>query len=215
MSVESNWKQNVDISNYHFDWNRIEPAGYDYTWVGRFEGDWSKELEVVVRDSQPKTWRSRNKNQDDHQYEIEENDLVAAGMSKDTTILRKYYEVAPIFQKMVDHVGLADAEVIFHVQYPGEMLNLHVDKQYEYNEDETKTARILIFLEDFQAGQFFQMGTSFIQWRAGDIIWFDWKNIPHATANAGWEPRPIMVVTGTITEKTKKLMFPNHEPIKV
>ena len=42
------------------------------------------------------------------------------------------------------------------------------------------------------------------RWRAGDIHTFDWQNIPHATANASNKPRPMLVITGVMTEDTKK-----------
>lgn len=215
--TSSNWLAQKEKSNYHFDWNRQEPAGFDYTWIGRFEGNWEEELQTVIKSSEAKTWQSRSKNY--HKYDpkadAEEYDLIQAGMNKDQHIYHKYFEFKGTFKKMVDALGLENPKGAFHIQFPGEMLNLHVDKQYEYNEDPADTARFFIFLEDWKPGNFFQMGTSFIQWRKGDIVWFDWKNIPHATANAGWEPRSLITYTGTITDKTRQLMMPNHETIKV
>ena len=41
----SNWKQSKATSNYHFDWQREEMPGYDFRWISRFEGDWSRPLE--------------------------------------------------------------------------------------------------------------------------------------------------------------------------
>jgi len=46
----------------------------------------------------------------------------------------------------------------------------------------------------------------FDRWRAGDIHTFDWQNLPHATANASLTPRPMLVVTGVKTEKTRQLL---------
>ena len=86
------------------------------------------------------------------------------------------------------------------------MLNLHIDKQYEMNEDPSQIARFFIFLQDWKPGQFIQMGTTFLKWRKGDLMWFDWPHIPHASANAGWEPRCLIQVTGTITPNTKEIM---------
>lgn len=212
---KSNWTQGVLKSNYACEWDKEESYGYNAAWLGRFTGDWKDDLTEVIEFAEEKTWRSRNKNQDQEQYDMEEADLINAGMNKNQVILRKYFDVKGPFKKMVKATGLKDAQAVFHVQYPGEMLNLHFDKQYEYNEDEKKTARILIFLDDWQPGQFFQMGTSFLKWRSGDMYWFDWKNIPHATANAGWLPRPLLMVTGTISKKTKKLFIPDHNLTKV
>lgn len=213
----SNWKAGVEQSNYHFDWHRCELAGHDYKWLARFDCNWTTALDEIKQTAQPKTWATRGKKyHNDHpKLQAEENDLLNAGMSKDTVIFRKHFEFTGIWKKVIDSFGLVNTKQAFHIQYPGEMLNLHIDKQYEMNNDPSQVARFFIFLEDWKPGHFLQMGTSFIQWRKGDVIVFDWKNIPHASANAGWEPRCLIQLTGTITEKTKELFLGNNTRIKL
>jgi hypothetical protein len=204
----SNWQAGVNQSDYHFDWHRHELAGHDYRWLARFQGNWDNELEQVKELAQPKTWGTRGKQYHPSHPDLvaEENDLKAAGMSNDTVIFRKHFEFDGIWQRMIDELGLVNSKQAFHIQYPGEMLNLHIDKQYEMNSDPRKVARFFIFLEDWKPGHFLQMGTSFVQWRRGDLVWFDWPNMPHASANAGWEPRCLIQITGTVTSKTKDVM---------
>lgn len=214
--MESNWQIQKDRSNYHFDWLKQESVGYHATWVGRFEGDWDEELKTIIAESEPKTMRSRGKNfhPDDPGIESEEYDLEQAGMSADQVIFRKNWSIEGKFKKMTDYLGLVDTKGAFHIQYPGEMLNLHIDKHAELGDPE-KVVRFIIFLEDWKPGQVFMMGNEFLRWRKGDIYWFDWLNIPHATANCGWEPRASITWTGTMTLKTINIMKPTHEPIKV
>ena len=38
-----------------------------------------------------------------------------------------------------------------------------------------------------------------------------WQNIPHATANASNRPRPMLVITGVMTDKTREIL---SKPIK-
>lgn len=213
----SNWQKLSDRSNYHFDWQRQEPHGFDYRWLGRFEGDWSAELEHIKQVSEPKSWRSRGKKYAPQHPELddEEADLINAGMDVNQTIYRKHFDFEGPFARMLEETGLVDTKQAFHIQYPGEMLNLHIDKQYEMNENPLNVARFFVFLEDWKPGHFLQMGTSFIQWRKGDIIHFDWKNTPHASANAGWDPRCLCQITGTITQKTVSLMSGNRRTIEV
>ncbi len=213
----SNWQTGMQRSNYHFDWQRQETPGFDCRWITRFHGDWSQELEQVVAASSPKTWGTRGKvyHSDDPDLQAEEADLVTAGMNKDTVIFRKNFEFQGVFADMLQEIGLVDSKQAFHIQFPGEMLNLHVDKQYEMNSDPAQVARFFIFLEDWKPGHFVQMGTSFLQWRKGDVVWFDWRNMPHATANAGWEPRCLAQVTGTITERTRDLMSGIYPAIEI
>ena len=44
------------------------------------------------------------------------------------------------------------------------------------------------------------------QWRAGDVVTFDWQNIPHSTANAGHHPRVTFQITGVKTPDTDKFL---------
>jgi hypothetical protein len=207
----SNWEAGKTQSNYHFSWDRHELAGYDYRWVGRITAGWYKELEDIKQKAKPKTWSTRGKEYHPEHPDLvaEENDLTNAGMSKDAVIFRKHFEFEGIWKQVIDAFGMDNTKQAFHIQYPGEMLNLHIDKQYEMNEDASKIARFFIFLEDWKPGQFMQMGTSYMQWRRGDVVWFDWRNMPHASANAGWEPRCLIQLTGTITRKTEEILLYN------
>ena len=205
----SNWESGRAQSNYHFTWDRHELAGHDYRWITRITADWYNELDYIKQEAKPKTWGSRGKEYHPEHPDLlaEENDLINAGMSKDSVIFRKHFDFEGIWAKLIESFGMTDTKQAFHIQYPGEMLNLHIDKQYEMNEDANKVARFFIFLEDWKPGQFMQMGTSFLQWRRGDVVWFDWRNMPHASANAGWEPRCLIQLTGTITRSTEELLL--------
>lgn len=213
----SNWEAGVQQSDYHFNWERREIAGFDYKWIARFGGNWKKELEEVKDLAQPKTWGTRGKKYHPEHPDLiaEENDLRNAGMSTDTIIFRKYFEFDGIWKKMINELGLVNTKQAFHIQYPGEMLNLHIDKQYEMNDNPNEVARFFIFLEDWKPGHFLQMGTSFVQWHVGDLLWFDWKNMPHASANAGWEPRCLIQITGTQTRKTEELLLGKRKWIEI
>ena len=55
----------------------------------------------------------------------------------------------------------------------------------------------MIQLTDWQPGQFWSYGNyNYHQWRAGDVTTFDWANIPHSSANAGFDPRVTLQLTG-------------------
>ena len=73
-----------------------------------------------------------------------------------------------------------------HVQQPGEVWNLHIDKLNKWAPDTPeKILRVFVQLTDWRPGQFWEYGNfHWNQWRAGDISTFDWVNMPHCTANA-------------------------------
>jgi hypothetical protein len=71
-------------------------------------------------------------------------------------------------------------------------------------------------LDDWKLGQVFQLGTAnFHQWRRGDCITWDWKNIPHATCNMGWWDRPMLQITGYVTERTNEVIRYRSKDLRV
>jgi hypothetical protein len=139
----------------------------------------------------------------------EENDLITAGADPKMTIYRglKDFSQYPVLQRMTDVFALEPVKSKLHVQFTGESLNLHIDKLYDLDADPNNVIRIMVMLQDWEPGQFLMYGNQmFDRWRAGDIHTFDWQNLPHATANASLTPRPMLVVTGVKTEKTRQLL---------
>lgn len=207
------WHEELDIVL-----QQAQKKAHSHTWHG--------ELDIVNHLAQQETWRTRNKDyhKDDPNLAIraellavEEDDLINAGNMLDYTspTFRRHKQFDGIFADMIDFLGLEKRKQAFHIQHPGEMLNLHMDKQYEVDDDPTRVARFFIFLEDWKPGHFLQMGTSFVQWKKGDIINFDWMNMPHSSANAGWEPRCLIQVTGVITRKTEEVLMGKHKWINL
>lgn len=203
--MESNWEIQKAKSTYHFDNFKMDPA-YDCVQpIGKFVGDWQAELEEVIKTARPVTWRTRDKDgRPNKLVDAEEYDLVAAGATADMVIANFTYDIAPIFQKMCDLIGLSNRTDRIHVQWPGQVFTKHIDKLEKINpEDPSKVMRIMIQLTDWDQGHFSQYGNyNYSQWRAGDIHTFDWMNVPHSSANAGLTPRVTMLTTGVITDKT-------------
>jgi hypothetical protein len=105
---------------------------------------------------------------------------------------------------MSDLFSLTDVMNRIHVQYPGELWNLHLDKLYRWcPEDPSRVLRVMIQLTDWQPGQFWEYGNYHHQgWSAGEVTTFDWQNVPHSTANAGHHPRVTFQITGVKTPAT-------------
>ena len=82
--------------------------------------------------------------------------------------------------------------------------NMWADPKYKMYE---QVVKFFIFLEDWKPGHFLQIGNSFVRWRKGDLISFDWNNMRHASSNAGQEPRCLIQVTGVMSDKTKELFL--------
>jgi len=113
---------------------------------------------------------------------------------------------------MTDYFAMEPTKSKLHIQFTGEVLNMHIDKLYDLDADPKNVVRVMVMLQDWEPGQFLMYGNEqFDRWRAGDIHKFDWQNIPHATANASNRPRPMLVITGVMTDQTRDIL---SKPIK-
>lgn len=104
--------------------------------------------------------------------------------------------LAKVLNIKKDHI-----DIRLQIQNPGFMLPMHVDspKHYVWNlpkEKEFLVEKYAVFLEDQQPGQTWLMNDSYLTWVRGDVVKFEQSTIPHGTANFGYVPRPILVVTG-------------------
>ena len=205
----SNWEQGKQRSNYHFnkwknDTDSVEHLGY-------FTGDWQDELNAIVDDAKPLTWGNRRDGtgRPDGDAEAEEYDLIQAGADPKITIYRglKDFTKCPTLQKMTDFFALKPVFPKLHIQFTGEVLNMHIDKLHDLDPNPENILRIMVMLEDWEPGQFLIYGNQqFDRWRAGEVHTFDWQNLPHATANASNIPRSMLVITGVKTATTRELL---------
>jgi hypothetical protein len=219
--MKSNWEQTKRRSRYHFDPARRDQAHEVITHLGHFAPIWLDDIEEIVTNATPATWATRGYKGEGlaiapADLEAEEYDLERVGMARDSVITHLNWHLPPSLQITADSFGLEDAMYRIHVQQPGEVWNLHIDKLQKWNpEDEVNVMRIFVQLTDWQPGQFWEYGNyHWNQWRAGDVTTFDWLNTPHSTANAGHHARVTFQLTGCATAKTREFLqimkYPNY-----
>lgn len=221
--MESNWDNTKPRTNYHFDPYKHDPAYDNMRYIGKFTGDWDEELTQTINNSQEITWRNRNPiDGTSKDIEAEEYDLMRSGAGVDLKLTNLEYNLLPVFQRMTDALKLQpgdkrNIQSRVHVQFPGQMWNLHIDKLEKWHKaDPHSVYRFMIMLNDWQPGHFIQYG-NFVHtgYRAGEIYSFDWYNVPHCTANAGHGPRCTLLVTGVASDETLKLFakYDNQIPV--
>ena len=207
-SMKSNWELGKELSNYHFD-KSIKDTD-SFRKVGRFVGDWKDELEEAYKTMASVTWNNRwhKHGKKDPRGNLSENeikDIIDAGGDPDMTMYQGSYTIGPVMQKMIDVLGMDNCRHKLHIQLTGEVVTMHMDKHYELDGGEAR--RFLIALEDWEPGQFVVFGNQLCErWTAGDIITWEWRDIPHATANASLHKRPLLAVTGVVTDTTQDLL---------
>lgn len=211
--MKSNWETARQRSDYHFD-SKIKDNPQDVMQhLGSIVPTWQNDLETIINNSKPATWATRGYKGEGieappDELAQEEYDLTSHGMSRDLAITHLNWQLPSSLQAISDSFGLDKCMNRIHVQMPGEVWNLHIDKLYKWAPDNPESImRIFIQLTDWQPGQFWEFGNyHWNQWAAGDVTTFDWVNMPHATANGGYNPRVTFQLTGIRTEKTEQFL---------
>lgn len=219
--MKSNWEVTKERSNYHFDNFKNDPQVDKVIKLGKIVADYRDDVKQAVATAKPATWRTRGKvgkSRPEEELASEDYDLEKFGYGKDYQITHLNWELTPNLKKISDLFGLQDCMERIHVQMPGEVWNLHLDKLEKWAPEEPwNVIRIQIALTDWEQGHFWSYGNYLHQqWRAGDVTTFDWQNVPHATANAGHSPRVTYQLTGIITEQTTEFInrlkrFESHQ----
>jgi len=211
--MKSSWEESKAKSKYHFDNFKNDPEFDKVTTLGHITGDWSAEVAEIIKNSKPATWENRGYKGEGvfppkEDLAAEEYDLEKTGYEKDHTITHLNWNIPKKLKNISDLFGLDDCMERIHVQKPGEVWNLHLDKLQKWAPNEPwRVMRIMIQLTDWEPGHFWSYG-NFIhsQWRSGNVTTFDWQNVPHSTANAGHNPRVTFQLTGVATEKTNEFI---------
>lgn len=225
-SYTSNWDYCRDhLSNYHFDKWQVEREGDWWHKLGRFEGSWESEVDLIIDRARGLSWdgqtssnlrggfpggRSPMKSQEDHDHAIHG----LSGREKTSLVLEDFInERCPIVRSMVDFWQLSpgDSPSInyrIHCQMPGEAFGMHMDKLvHRKPEDPGSIIRIFVHLTDWEPGQVIMYGNDcHWQWRKGDIHTFDHMNLPHATTNLSRVPRPMLSIVGCRTAGTDAIL---------
>jgi hypothetical protein len=98
--------------------------------------------------------------------------------------------------------SLTDKTYTIYCMNTLEIMPTHVDHFRRYceifNIDKSKVRRILIFLEDWKPGHYFEVaGSGIVNWKAGDYCMWE-PHVAHAASNIGIEPRYTLQITGHV-----------------
>ena len=211
--MKSSWDTTKAKSTYHFDSKKTDRRSDVLQHLGQLPVTWAGDIAYIIENSKPATWETRGyKGQGIHipsdDLAAEEYDIERVGADPKMTITHLNWAIPQSLQEITRLFGLDDCMERIHVQQPGEVWNLHIDKLQKWAPDAPDSVmRIMIQLTDWQPGQFWEYGNyHYNQWRAGDVTTFDWQNIPHATANAGYHPRVTFQLTGVRTDRTEEFL---------
>ena len=174
---------------YHYDNTVQDQCGETFRVFGKIIGDWSIDLHVANQRATREVWIDRE----------ESPDIVyVANLDDDTPDLNRIVDV-------FEFDRLLNARV--DVQKPGACVTRHVDDFTTMTRSGEKIVRIMIMLEEWQPGQILMFGNNvFSSWQKGQVLYSDFEKIPHATSNASWVSRSILVLTGAVSENTLRML---------
>ena len=79
--------------------------------------------------------------------------------------------------------------------------NMKYDKELRQPKGLKTIWRCFVALDDWHPGQIVNFEPNFwTEWKKGDVVFFDWKNTPHATCNGGFHQRPFLKITGVLDD---------------
>jgi hypothetical protein len=210
---QSSYDKLREKSTYHFDNSMVDAKEDALITLGQIDANFDKEVAEIIEQSKPANWETRGFKGEGvevprPELEDEEYDLERVGVDPKVVITNLSWVLSPKLQAISDSFGLEDCMNRIHVQMPGQLWHMHIDKLYKwFPEDPSKVYRIFIQLTDWKMGQYWQYGTyNWSHWKAGSVTTFDWQNMPHSTANAGFDPRITLQITGIATDKTQAFL---------
>lgn len=189
--LKDRWERLKGFSNYHWD-----PQVDD-----------SKDIKIITR--LENTWTNEIKN-------LEDLDLVTADSFKDiekhiSNDIKLYMQNDITNKKTFENLNNIGKLLGFkegyksnlQVQYTGMNLPLHIDTK----DEGFSYTRVIVFLQDWYWGQTMQFGNNYLHnWKAGDVLYWPVKDMPHSTANLSPYSRAILKVSGDPTDKLKDLL---------
>ena len=96
-----------------------------------------------------------------------------------------------------------------------EFLNSDYDKQKRQPKYHKDIWRCFVALDDWHPGQIVNFEPGFwTKWKKGDVLFFDWRNTPHSTANCGRDNRPLLKITGIVDDDSYILESRKNGSIK-
>ena len=135
------------------------------------------------------------------------------GYRKENTMFYRAFsdDHKSVFKKFMNFTGLKFASSSIIKQLPGNTIPWHYDthvnfykkiKNKKLNIKKKEIIRYMIFLQDWDWGHFFCIGSSVLEkWNKGDVITWD-PIIHHTGSNGGMKPKVTMNITGVITKKS-------------
>ena len=168
--------------------NIVNHESESYHILGRFNGMWEGELDDIV-ETLTKVMYTERIEFSDYLYET------------------KNFDNFPTLKKMPEVMGFVKDKFSakIHMQRPGCVMSKHYDPdsifRQSWHTEFEKCIRVLVALAPWEYGQLLGFNNKILtNWQQGDIIYCDFPNTWHYTANCSWHSRPLLQVSGVASD---------------
>jgi len=171
----------------------LNRKGTSFRILGRVNGMWEGELDDAVKTATKVLYCDRPEFKD-YLYEV------------------KNFDDFPTLKNIPDIMGFKQGKFTSQIQMqrPGCTMSKHYDPAVIFDswQDEIeKCVRVLIALAPWESGQLMGFDDEILtNWKQGDIIYCDFLNTWHFTANCSWHSRPFLQVSGVATDELLSLV---------
>jgi hypothetical protein len=221
---ENRWDYSKSKSNYHFDSTLNEDAKPPFKILGHIKEDLGAELErlMKVESMHANTFSNRiqvqgKKDKQAFTVDMDLEELRLRGLPEDFAF---FYNISidksEIFKKVAESFGFKYWKSSVHIQKPGQSFPYHIDelpgikdneREHWLDTDPDAAARFEIQIYNWVPGHVWAYGNTYWkQWTAGEIVYHEWRNIPHGTANISREIRATLQITGFVSDITRKII---------
>lgn len=199
--ADSYWEATKQRSKWHFNYN-ASPDEREQNSLYRKVGRVMADFQQAIRESDDLVHRAQDISP--IMLPSEELDLCKWGYSAWGTDV---INATGLLKRIGESLGLKHPDIKYNRQPPGRCKWNHIDSLVSYVRqghvkslaEFSQVERVFVMLSDWQPGHFICFGNcTYSQWSAGDVIWFDWRSAPHATANAGHSNRDLLRITGIV-----------------
>jgi len=163
--------------------------------LAKFQGDWMDELDTAVS-------------------------LATKAEYTPSEFHPEYLYVVPLFkhpgkmpklEKMARLLGFEKLSISnVQMQRPGCVISKHTDPAEQF--ENPKHKQVIITLTAGEHGQILGFNNHIVShWEPGTVMYTDYPNVWHFTANASWHTRPILLIAGEINDTFQSLLD-NNEP---
>ena len=161
--------------------------------IGQVAGNWESDLDTAVAFATKDLYTEREEH-NDYLYVTKMSDRMST------------------LSKIATAIGFTTSHAQVQMQRPGSVMPRHLDPAVNFVNP--YRIQVLVALAPWEYGQYLFFNNTVVrEWQVGDVMYTDFSNVWHSTANMSWHTRPLLQIIGTPSEQLQQLLTTNEKHI--